>query len=186
MSRVSATPTPLAGLLQIDRRPIGDARGSFARLFCDQLFADWGWDNPVRQINHSVTQGRGTLRGMHFQFPPNAETKLVTCLAGEIFDVAVDLRAGSPTFLRWHGVTLSVDNRSSLLIPRGFAHGFQTLSEHVELVYLHDAAYAPDREGGVSPLDPRLAISWPLAVTMLSDRDAAHLPLDDQFTGVQS
>lgn len=185
MSRVFALPTPLAGLMQIDRQPNSDERGSFARLFCDRLFADWGWDGPVRQINHSTTQGRGTVRGMHFQFPPHSETKLVTCLAGEIFDVAVDLRAGSPTFLRWHGVRLSAENRSSLLIPRGFGHGFQAMSEHVEIVYLHDAAYTPESEGGVSPLDPRLAISWPLPVAMLSERDASHPTLDDQFTGVQ-
>lgn len=184
MSQVSAVPTPLDGLLQIDREPSGDARGSLARLFCDASFAAWGWDRPVRQINHSITEGRGTVRGMHFQFAPDAETKLVTCLSGEVFDVAVDLRAGSPSFLHWHGVRLSAENRRSLLIPQGFAHGFQTLSEHVELIYLHDAAYAPLREGGVSSLDPRLAIDWPLPVSLLSERDAAHPPIDDYFTGI--
>lgn len=186
MSRATALPTPLAGLLRIDRQPQSDERGSFARLFCDDLFAQWGWKHPVRQINHSITQGRGTLRGMHFQFPPQAEAKLVTCLAGEVFDVAVDLREGSPTFLRWHAVRLSAQNRSSLLIPRGFAHGFQTMSDRVEMIYLHDAVYVPESEGGLSPLDPRLSISWPLPVTTLSERDAVHPRLDDQFTGVRA
>jgi dTDP-4-dehydrorhamnose 3,5-epimerase len=186
MSQIVAARTPLAGLFEIDRKPHVDARGSFARLFCDDALSPWGWDRPIRQINHSTTEGRGTLRGMHFQFPPDSETKLVTCLAGEVFDVAVDLRAGSPTFLRWHGVMLSSENRRSLLIPRGFAHGFQTLTEHVELLYLHDAAYAPRSEGGLCPLDPRLAIAWPLPVSLISDRDAKHPLIDEQFRGIPS
>ena len=181
-----ALPTPLAGLMLVERQPVGDARGSLARLFCSDSFSRWGWDGPVRQINHSTTTGQGTLRGMHFQFPPQAETKLVTCLSGEVFDVAVDLRAGSPTFLVWHGVTLSADNRRSLLIPRGFAHGFQTLSAKAELIYLHDADYAPQSEGGLSPLDPRLAIDWLLPVTTISNRDSAHPLIGDHFSGVQA
>ena len=104
----------------------------------------------------------------------------------EVFDVAVDLRHGSPTFLAWHGTILSAANRRSLLIPRGFAHGFQALSEAVELVYCHDADYAPGNEGGLSPLDPRLAIAWPLPVAVISERDAAHPLLDQAFTGVRT
>ncbi len=184
MTRCTAIPTPLEGLLVIERAPLQDARGSFARLFCDDVFAPFGWDRPIRQINHSTTADRGTVRGMHFQRAPHAETKLVTCFAGEAFDVAVDLRAGSPTFLHWHGVVLSAQNRRSLLIPRGFAHGFQTLTGAVELVYLHDAAYAPHSEGGLSPLDPRLAIAWPQPIALISDRDASHPALDAHFTGL--
>lgn len=181
-----ALPTPLVGLMQINREPHNDARGCFARLFCDRMLREWGWNEPVRQINHSVTKGLGTLRGMHFQYSPNAETKMVTCLVGEVFDVAVDLRASSPTFLHWHGTRLSAENHRSLLIPRGFAHGFQTMSEHVELVYLHDAAFAPESEGGVSPLDLRLSIDWPLPIATLSERDATHAPIANDFEGVKA
>ena len=186
MSQCTAKATTLPGLMQIERAPHDDQRGSFARLFCNSLFADWGWDRPIRQINHSTTTGRGTVRGMHFQRPADAETKLVTCLVGEVFDVAVDLRAGSPTFLCWHGIVLSAANRRSLMIPRGFAHGFQTLSDEVKIVYLHDAAYAPHSEGGLSPLDPRLAIAWPLPISLISDRDANHPHIDAHFTGIPS
>ncbi len=184
MSAISATPTPLAGLWQIDRHAHVDSRGSFARLFCDDVLRSVGWDRPIRQINHSVTEQRGIVRGLHFQFPPHGETKLVTCLSGAIFDVAVDLRCGSPTYLHWHGIRLDENNRRSLLIPRGFAHGFQALSDHAVMIYLHDAAYDPNGEGGISPLDPRIAIAWPLAVTALSARDAALSPVGPDFSGL--
>lgn len=143
-----------------------------------------GVEHPIAQINHTLTSRAGTVRGMHFQYPPSAETKLVSCLRGEIFDVALDLRRGSATFLRWHGAVLSAGNRRSLLIREGFAHGFQALTDDCELIYLHTAAYRQEAEGAVNALDPHLAIAWPLPVTDLSDRDRNHPFIDSRFTGV--
>jgi len=176
--------TPLAGLKRIQRRLLGDARGTLARLFCPDELAGAGWPGPVAQVNHTHTAERGTVRGLHFQRPPHAEAKLVSCLAGEVWDVAVDLRAGSPTFLRWHAERLSAANGRALLIPAGFAHGLQALSRDVALLYLHSTAYAPAAEGGLHPQDPRLAIAWPLPVRGLSPRDAGHAPVSDDFEGI--
>lgn len=176
--------TPLAGLAEVTRGRIGDARGFLSRLFCANELARAGFVRPVVQINHTMTRQRGTVRGMHFQHPPHAEDKFVCVLAGAIFDVAVDLRAGSPTILRWHGAELSADNGRSLFIPAGFAHGFQTLTDGCELLYLHTAAYAPDAEGGVDAFDPALDIAWPLPVTEMSARDRAHLRLGADFKGL--
>jgi dTDP-4-dehydrorhamnose 3,5-epimerase len=122
---------------------------------------------------------------MHFQYPPGAEDKLVSCLRGEVWDVAVDLRKGSPTFLAWHAERLSAENGISLLIPKGFAHGFQTLTDDCELLYLHTADYAPDLEGAVNAFDPKLSIEWPLAVTAISDRDRAHPFVDADYSGIE-
>jgi dTDP-4-dehydrorhamnose 3,5-epimerase len=176
---------PLRGLKVFEREIIRDARGYFERMFCstelDELIAGM----QIVQINHTLTKQRGVVRGMHFQYPPHAEIKLVSCLRGEIFDVAVDLRAGSPTFLQWHAERLTAENGKTLCIPQGFAHGFQTLTEDCEMLYLHTAAYAPAFEGGVSPLDPRVAIAWPLAVTSMSERDASHEHLSVSYSGIE-
>ncbi|CAN5170109.1 dTDP-4-dehydrorhamnose 3,5-epimerase [soil metagenome] len=185
MSRFTITNTSLAGLKLIERQQIGDARGSLSRLFCADELAAAGWNKSIAQINHTVTAGKGTVRGMHFQHAPHAEMKLVSCLRGEVWDVAVDLRRDSPTFLQWHAEHLSAGNRHALLIPEGFAHGFQTLSDDVELLYLHSAAYAPSAEAGLHPRDPRLAIPWPLVISELSARDAAHAMLNATFEGVR-
>ena len=184
MSRFTLTHLPLAGLKRIERKPMIDARGSFARLFCARELAAAGWAKPIAQINHSYTAQRGTVRGLHFQYPPHAEMKLVICLRGEVWDVAVDLRAGSPTFLGWHAERLSAENGAALLIPEGFAHGFQTLTDEVELLYLHTHPYVPEAEGRIHPLEARLAIAWPLAITGLSERDAGAAPLPADFGGV--
>ena len=186
MTRVRKLPLSIEGLACIEREPIGDARGSFARLFCDEVYAGLGWPGPVRQINHSRTRGKGSVRGMHFQRAPALEAKLVTCIAGAVFDVAVDLRPDSPTFLRWQGVELAGGDARSLLLPEGFAHGFQVLSDEAELLYFHSAPYAPEHEGGLSPSDPALAIDWPLPIANLSPRDAAHPAIDDHFAGIAS
>jgi dTDP-4-dehydrorhamnose 3,5-epimerase len=135
--------TPLAGLAVILRKPMRDERGFFERLFCQEELQTAGLTKPIVQINRSLTRKKGTVRGMHFQYPPHSEVKIVSCLKGEIFDVAVDIRSGSATCLRWHGELLSAENNRSMLIPEGFAHGFQTLSDDCELLYLHTAAYAP-------------------------------------------
>jgi dTDP-4-dehydrorhamnose 3,5-epimerase len=176
--------TPLAGLVAIRRLPRSDPRGFFERFFCADELAPAGWTGPVAQINRTLTAGQGTLRGLHFQHPPHAEKKLVSCLRGEVFDVAVDIRAGSPTFLHWHAEILSGDNHTSLLIPEGFAHGFQTRTPDVEMLYLHSAPYAPGAEGGLRPDDPRLAVAWPDPVALLSERDAGHALIDETFQGV--
>ena len=183
-ARFAATSTALAGLAVVRRRRIGDERGFLSRLYCREALAETGFIDPVAQINQTVTRNQGTVRGLHFQQPPHAEDKLVSCLRGEIFDVAVDLRAGSPTFLQWHAERLSDRNDLSLLIPKGFAHGFQTMTDDCELIYLHSAAYAPDAEGGLNPLDPGLAIDWPLAVSDMSPRDRGHPLVQDGFAGI--
>ena len=164
MNRFLITEMPLSGLKLIERKKIGDSRGFLSRLFCMEELSAAGWVKPVAQINHTYTANKGTVRGMHFQREPHAEMKLVTCIRGEIFDVAMDVRAGSPTFLKWHGEILSADNCKALLIPEGFAHGFQTLTDDVELIYFHSAAYSPDAESGLNPNDRMLSIKWSLPI----------------------
>ena len=184
MTRLAITHLPLEGLRLITRHRLGDSRGSFSRLFCSEELAPAGWTKSIVQINHTVTPKRGTVRGMHFQQPPYSEMKLVTCLRGEVYDVAVDLRQGSPTFLAWHGEMLSVGNNRAMLIPEGFAHGFQALTDDVELLYCHSSPYAADFERGVQPTDPRLGITWPRPIVLLSERDSCHPLLTDSFAGV--
>ena len=184
MIRFTITDLPLAGLKRVERQIRGDARGFLSRLFCVGDLNQAGWVKPVAQINQTVTTRRGIVRGMHFQHPPHAEMKLVTCLRGAIFDVAVDLRKGSPTFLHWHGEELSSENNRALLIPEGFAHGFQTLTDDCELIYTHSSPYQANAEGGLNPRDATLAIVWPLEISEISDRDERHPPIDPTFTGV--
>ena len=182
--RFEVADTPLPGLNLVRRQKLGDARGFLSRLFCAEELVAAGWSGPIAQINHTHTARKGTVRGMHFQRSPHAEVKLVSCLRGEVWDVAVDVRQGSPTFLRWHAERLSADNGHALLIPQGFAHGFQALSDDVELLYCHSAAYATQAEAGLNPLDERLAVTWPLPIAELSARDAGHAPITDEFKGV--
>lgn len=185
MSRFDVIDLPLAGLKLIQRKPLGDARGFLARLFCAGELAPAGWNTAIAQINHTHTARSGTIRGMHYQKPPHAEMKLVTCLQGEVCDVAVDLRAKSPTFLHWHAETLSAANNRAMLIPPGFAHGFQTLTDDVQLLYCHSAAYQPEYEGGLNALDPRLRIDWPKEIFDRSPRDKEHPWLDKAYEGLQ-
>ena len=184
MSRFTICDTPIADLKIVERQQLGDSRGFLSRLFCADELAAAGWHKPIAQINQTFTQKQGTIRGLHFQNAPYAEMKLVTCLCGAILDVAVDLRTGSPTFLQWHAEELSAANHRALLIPVGFAHGFQTLCDDCELLYLHSRAYTPEAEAGLNPKDPMLTIPWPLAITELSARDAQHPMLDHQFKGL--
>jgi len=179
--------TRLAGLRVIERSVREDARGFFSRLFCTDEFKALGLQEhatSIAQINHSHTRRRGAVRGMHFQRPPHAEAKVVTCLRGEVFDVAVDLRRHSPTYLHWHAEVLSAANHRSLAIPRGFAHGFQALTDDCELVYLHSQPYVPAADDGLSPSDPALAVAWPLPFTDLSARDAGFAPISASFAGL--
>jgi dTDP-4-dehydrorhamnose 3,5-epimerase len=184
VSELELSTTPLAGVMLVRRRSHLDNRGRFARLFCSDALAPAGWSGPVAQINHSVTTTRGTVRGLHYQQAPFAEMKLVSCVRGQVWDVAVDLRRDSPTFGRWHAQALSPASGLAMLIPHGCAHGFQALSDDAELLYCHSAPYAPQAQGGVFPGDPRLAISWPLPIDNLSERDAALPALATDFMGV--
>jgi dTDP-4-dehydrorhamnose 3,5-epimerase len=183
-ARFEIIETPLAGLGVLQRKPLGDARGFFERVFCADELQPLLQGHTLAQINRTHTTTHGTVRGMHFQHPPHAEVKFVSCLRGVVFDVAVDLRRGSPTFLQWYGRELSADNRLTMAIPEGFAHGLQTLADDCELLYLHTAAFCADAEGGVHPLDPRLAIRWPAPITELSARDRGHAMLAPQFDGL--
>ena len=184
MNRLLVTDTPIHGVKLLQRQPLGDERGFLARLFCARELAHAGWHQPLAQINHTLTQQRGTLRGLHYQTAPHAEMKLVTCLRGAVWDVAVDLRRGSPTFLRWHAQHLSAANGNALLIPEGCAHGFQSLSDDAELLYCHSMPYEAQAEAGLHPLDERLGIAWPLPVALLSERDGRHPPVDGRFEGL--
>ena len=176
-ARFTITLTAIEGVRVIERQRIGDARGFLERLFCADELAAAGWVWPIAQINRTLTPVPGTLRGLHYQRPPAAEAKFVTCVHGAVLDVALDLRAGSPTFGRHHTEILSGENRCALLIPPGCAHGFQVIEAGAELIYIHSAAYAPAHEGGVDARDPALAIAWPIADPILSDRDRGHPPL---------
>lgn len=178
------TPTSLAGSYVIDLEPFSDERGWFARFYCKNEFQQIGHQQEWVQLNHSFTTHMGTVRGMHFQLPPFREIKMVRCIAGRIFDVIVDIRKDSPTFLKWTGVELSAANKKMLYIPEGFAHGFQALTDNCELIYHHSAIYAPGSEGGIRNDDPAINIAWPLPVNNLSARDTSHPYLNEQFKGI--
>ena len=177
--------TGIAGLCLAVSRRVSDERGEFARLFDADLLAPVHAARPIVQVNRSVTRQPGSVRGLHFQRAPALEAKWVRCLRGRVFDVIVDLRAGSPTFARWHAVELSDQNQRQVLIPPGCAHGFQTRADHCELLYQHSAAYAPQCEDGVRHDDPRLAIVWPEPVTEQSPRDRGFALLSADFKGVR-
>ena len=184
MSRFRILDTPLQGLKIVERVRISDSRGFLARIFCGDELREAGWDASIAQINHTLTRKRGTVRGLHFQQAPQSEIKLVSCLGGEVWDVAVDLRRNSPTFLHWFGQPLSLDNGCAMLIPKGFAHGFQALTDDCELLYLHSHAHCSNAEGGVHPEDPRVAIQWPMEIAALSQRDANQMFLSSDYQGM--
>jgi dTDP-4-dehydrorhamnose 3,5-epimerase len=184
MSRFGIADTPLSGLRTIERTLRSDERGFLTRLFCSEELQAAGWNKPIAQINQTMTRRSGAVRGMHFQFPPHAEMKLVSCIRGEVWDVALDLRRGSPTFLKWFGARLSPGNGRALLIPEGFAHGFQALAEDSELIYFHSCAYHAESEGGINPQDPCVAINWPCAIAEMSARDRGHPMLSPDFEGI--
>lgn len=184
MTRFAVSDLPLPGLRLLTRKHMGDSRGFLSRLFCAVELRAAGWSKAVAQVNHTFTARAGTVRGLHYQRPPHLEMKLVTCLRGEVWDVAVDVRAGSPTFLQWHAERLSAENGRSMLLPEGFAHGFQTLTPDVEMLYCHSTFHDADSEAGLHPEDPGLGITWPLPITELSARDEHHPLLAEQFKGI--
>lgn len=177
--------TPINGLLEIQGDKFDDERGSFKRLFCDRDFSAIRQNLHFCQINLSSTSKSGTVRGMHFQRPPSAEAKLIRCLRGRAFDVAVDIRSGSPTFLHWHGIELTPDANNSVFIPEGFAHGFQALEDNTELLYFHTAPWRKQDEGTLRFNDPRLGVQWPLPAAAVSDKDRNGALVNASFTGLQ-
>ena len=178
------TPTSLKGSYLIDLQPYSDERGWFARFYCKDEFKKIGHDKEWVQLNHSVTFEKGALRGMHFQIAPYREIKMVRCIAGAIYDVIIDLRKDSETFLKWFGAELSANNKKMMYIPEGFAHGFQCLSDNCELIYHHTEFYKPGSEGGIRYNDPVIGVYWPLEITTISSRDQSHPFLDENFKGI--
>lgn len=176
--------TPLSDVYEIELEPFVDDRGVFIRTFCKNELSEIGFTKEIVQINHSLTRQKGTVRGLHYQAPPACETKIIRCSQGLVFDVMVDLREGSPTFLQWHSIELSRDNMKMILIPEGFAHGFQALSDNVELIYYVSEFYNPRFENGLKFDDPALMIKWPLPVSCISSKDAGHLQINSQFKGL--
>lgn len=181
---MKAIPTAIDGVFVVQTQEKADHRGAFSRWFCERDLRDAIGGRSIAQINHSRTLAIGAIRGLHFQHAPHAEMKLVRCIRGRVWDVVVDLRAGSRTFLTWQAEELTVDNGHMLIIPEGCAHGFQVLEADSELLYLHTTPYTPRAEGGVRWNDPRLAIRWPLATTDLSVRDQQHPLLSPEFIGI--
>ena len=176
--------TILTGAYIVDPSPLKDDRGMFMRTYCKKQFEQIGFNSEWVQMNHSISYKKGTIRGMHFQIPPFGEVKMVKCIQGAIFDVIVDLRKDSPTFLQWISVDLTKENKRMLYIPAGFAHGFQTLTDDTELIYHHSHFFTPEAEKGLLYNDPLLSINWPLALTAISDRDLSHQTINQEFKGI--
>ena len=165
---------PIKGAYVIEPEPFEDNRGTFYRIFCEDEFKQIGFEKKFVQINHSQTFQKGTVRGMHFQRPPKSEIKIIKCIKGAVFDVIVDLREESSTFLHWHGESLSAENNKMMYVPEGTAHGFQTLENNSELLYFHTEFYTPEYEGGIRYNDPKIKILWPLEVKKISNKDNKH------------
>ena len=174
----------LAGAYLIDLEKREDNRGFFARCFCEKEFSTQGLEIRWVQMNTSLTRQSGSIRGLHFQYPPKAELKLVRCLQGAIWDVIVDIRLNSPTFGHWYGTELNERNRGMLYVPKGFAHGFQTLGSDVEMLYFHSEFHSQEHESGLRYDDPSLAINWPLSVSEISKRDK-ELPLFSEIKPIE-
>lgn len=184
MSHLKVEKTTLEGVLKLEKRKMTDGRGHFSRMFCKDELSEAGAEADICQINHTQSREKGTIRGFHFQYPPAAEQKIVNCLRGAVLDVALDLRQDSVTFGQVFATELSDENWCSLIIPSGVAHGFQALTNDVELLYLHSAPYSPGYEAGVNPLDEEIDIQWPCQITQISPKDRA-LPEISRVTPVR-
>lgn len=176
--------TAIAGVEVVETTSFLDHRGAFARFFCARELSEILGGRSIAQVNYSRTERLGAIRGLHYQHPPRAEMKLVRCLSGRVWDVALDIRKGSPTFLRWHAEELTPENTRMLVIPEGCAHGFQALQTNSEILYLVTEAYAPAMEGGVRFDDPACSIAWPLPVTDISEKDGKHPLVSGSFSGI--
>ncbi len=179
------TPTKFRDVFVLRLQWRTDSRGAFARTFCRNELREIGFGQEIAQINQSRNNIAGTVRGLHYQVSPKAEKKLVRCIKGAVFDVIVDVRKGSPTFLQWFSLELTENNDKILYVPDGFAHGFQTLTDHAELMYLHSEFYSLKHERSLNVLDPTLKITWPSKITSISDKDRNCQFIDDKFTGVE-
>ncbi len=177
-------PTALEGLFIVDSQAKSDERGKFSRLFCQGALKATQANLNIVQVNYSCTAKRGAIRGLHSQAVPATETKFVRCIEGEVFDVAVDLRASSSTFLHWHSEILSADSNNMMIIPDGFAHGFQALTDNVKMLYLHTEFYQPEYELGFRYDDPTMNIKWPLICSEISEKDRNHPLISKDFSGV--
>lgn len=175
---------PIKGVVEVFSPRFGDERGSFSRWYCAEQVSDYIEGLPFRQINNSENFLKGTIRGLHYQLGPQREYKIVRCIRGRVFDVVVDLRSSSDTFLQLISVELCADRNNALIVPPGCAHGFQVLEHDSQLLYLHTADYLPNEEGGVYLNDPRLNIQWPLPITEMSVRDKGLPQLPDNFKGL--
>jgi dTDP-4-dehydrorhamnose 3,5-epimerase len=174
-------PTPLSGAFTIDLEKREDERGFFARFFCVNEFDNNNADRNIVQINNSLSKDKGTLRGIHYQLAPKAESKIVRCIKGSLFDVIVDLRVDSPTFLKWFGAELSAENRTMMLVPKGFGHAFLTLEENTEALYLVTEFYSPENERGLRWNDPKIGIEWPIKPEVISEKDMNHPDFNLQY-----
>ena len=177
--------TRLKGCYLIDLDKNEDQRGSLNRFFCQKTLSPFLKSKSIRQINRTLTKKEGVIRGLHFQNPPFAEIKIVSCIKGEVWDVVVDLRKGSPTFLHYYAVNLSENSPRCFFIPEGFAHGFQTLVPNCEMLYFHTEDYNRDAEGVINSIDPRISIKWPKFITERSERDTNSPMLDKNFLGIK-
>ena len=178
--------TPLEGLIKIERNSISDHRGYFSRSYCKEELKEIGCNESIAQANSTLTRKKGSIRGMHFQHPPNSETKIVTCSRGKVIDIVIDIRKESATFLQWHAEELSEKSHLSLYIPKGFAHGFQTLTDDCQLMYFHTSFYEPKSEAVINAFDPLFKIEWPLMTTEVSERDKNATFLDPKFKGLDT
>lgn len=176
--------TPLKNAFVLKPEPFEDNRGKFSRIFCRQELQEIGHHKKIVQINHSLTRQKGVIRGMHFQYPPKAEIKIVKCMRGSVYDVIIDLRRNSPTLLQWYGEILSAENIKMMYVPEGFAHGFQTMESNSELLYFHTEFYSPEHEGAVRYDDPLINIQWPMEITDISEKDLNHPLLPQDFKGI--
>ena len=177
--------TKIKGVYVIIPNPFKDHRGMFARVFCKNEFQEIGHSKEIVNINHSATKMKASIRGMHFQYPPKAEVKIIKCIKGSIFDVAIDLRKNSETFLNYYHEVLSADNMKMLYVPEGFAHGFQSLEDDIEMIYYTTEFYSPEHEGGIRYNDPKVNVEWPLEVTDISEKDKNQNLLSDNFKGIK-
>lgn len=176
--------TAIQGLKVVESTTFVDARGAFSRLYCEKELAPLVDQRRIVQVNHSRTVTVGAVRGLHFQNPPHGEMKMVRCLKGRVWDVAVDIRKGSETYLHWHAEELTPANGKMMVIPEGCAHGFQVLEPESELLYLHTSFYTPEAEGALRYDDPSVGINWPLTVTDISPRDLQHPLINENFVGI--
>ena len=175
----------LQGAFTIDVEPFEDNRGFFTRIFCEKEFAKHDLVQHFVQANHSGTRGSGVIRGMHFQHMPHGEVKLVKCVQGAIFDVIIDIRKGSPTFLQWFGAELTAENKRMMYVPAGFGHGFQSISDYSEITYMVSNFYNKESEGGIRYNDAAVNISWPVPVSLVSDKDLKIPLITPAFRGVE-